>query len=93
MSDKKSLETRIAEARKDIDEKEDKYMGTALEESDETQRGKRAASEFLGVVIAGVILGIICDKYIGTAPLGLFFFIIMGFVAGVLRANHLTNKK
>lgn len=93
MTDKKSLEERIAEARQDIEEKEDKYMGVPLDESDDTKRGKRAASEFMGLVIAGIIVGIVCDRFFETAPFGLFFFIITGFVGGVFRANHIINKK
>ncbi len=90
---KQSLEDRIAEARKDIEDKEEEHMGVPLEESDDTKRGKRAASEFLGLVMSGSLLGIVIDKYFGTAPLGMFSFIILGFVAAVLRANHITNKK
>lgn len=93
MNKKKSLEERIAEARKDIEDKEDKYMGVPLEESDEDKKGKRAASEFLGAVISGSIIGILCDRTFQTEPWATLFFVTMGFVAGVYRANHLTNKK
>lgn len=93
MNEKDDLQSRIDIARKDIDDKEDKHMGVPLEESDDTKRGKRAASEFLGLVMSGSLLGIIIDKYFETAPLGMFSCIILGFLAAVLRANHITNKK
>lgn len=93
MDKEKSLEQRIAEARKDIEDKEDKYMGVPIEESEDDKRGKRAASEFLGSVIAGTIIGIFCDRTFETDPFATLFFITMGFVAGVFRANQLTNKK
>ncbi len=92
MKDKSDLSERIKAARKDVDDTKEKYQGKISEETIDEKRSKRAASEFLGLVIAGVIVGILCDKFLNTAPLGLFFFIIMGFIGGVFRANKLTQK-
>lgn len=87
-----SLDERIKAARTDQEEYEVQQYGVSADESDESKRGKRAAGEFLASVIAGFILGYVIDKYIGTAPAGMLFFMILGFVTGVMRANAVTKK-
>ena len=87
-----SLDQRIKEAREDQDDYEEMQYGISAEETPEEKRGKRAASEFLGSVMGGALLGFFIDKYGGTAPVGMIFFTIMGFVAGVYRANALTKN-
>tara|TARA_R110002095_G_scaffold207177_2_gene192036 strand:- start:1530 stop:1841 length:312 start_codon:yes stop_codon:yes gene_type:complete len=87
-----SLDERIKDARRDEKEYKTQQYGVPAEESEESKRGKRAASVFLGNVIAGGILGFFIDKYCSSAPLAMIFFIIMGFVSGVYRANAITKK-
>ena len=85
------LEQRVKSKRKEQKEEHEDNYGIPAEETSEEKRNKRAASEFLGMVIGGCIFGFVIDKYAGIAPWGMFFFIIMGFVGGVYRAEH-TSK-
>lgn len=87
-----SLDERIKAARTDQEEYEVKQYGVSADETEGEKLGKRAAGEFLASVVAGFILGYVVDKYVGTAPAGLFFFMILGFVSGVFRANTITKK-
>ena len=87
-----SLDQRIKEAREDQEDYEEMQYGTSAEETPDEKRGKRAASEFLANVLAGALLGFVIDKYCDTAPVGMIFFIIMGFVGGVYRANTITKN-
>jgi len=87
-----SLDQRIKEAREDQEDYEEMQYGTSVEETPDEKRGKRAASEFLANVLAGALLGFVIDKYCDTAPVGMIFFIIMGFVGGVYRANTITKN-
>lgn len=43
----------------------------------------RLSSEFVAGVLAGVVLGWIFDRLVGTSPWGLVVFTILGFAAGV----------
>ena len=87
-----SLDQRIKEAREDQEDYEEMQYGTSSEETPDEKRGKRAASEFLANVLAGALLGFVIDKYCDTAPVGMIFFIIMGYVGGVYRANTITKN-
>ncbi len=55
--------------------------------SPEAKKSARAGSEFLANIFAGAILGYGIDWYFETLPWGMIFFIIMGFISGVYRAN------
>ncbi len=88
-----SLDERINEFRSKYNEEQKKIEGQpADDETPEVRFGKMAASMFLGNVIAGLIVGILIDKYTATAPWGLMFCIILGFIAGVYRAQSLLKK-
>lgn len=50
-------------------------------------KGSRVGAEFMANVIAGGLVGYGVDWLLGTLPWGLLFFIVMGFVSAVLRAN------
>lgn len=69
-----------------------KNFGDPAKSSSEEKEGKRAASEFLGSVMGGTILGFGIDYFLDTAPWGFFIFILLGFVSGVMRANATINK-
>jgi ATP synthase protein I len=47
-------------------------------------RGMRLSAELVGGVVIGFILGWLLDRWLGTSPLGLIVFLLLGFVAGVL---------
>jgi|GEM_PF-3071485 len=87
------LEERINKVRSDYDKDKEKHEGkSADDETPEVRLGRIAASMFLGNIIAGFILGFIVDKFLGIAPWGLMLCIILGFVAGVYRAQSLLKK-
>ncbi len=88
-----ALDERINKVRSDYNEDKEKHEGKPAEdETPEIRLGRAAASMFLGNVIAGFILGFLADKYLGTAPWGIMLCIILGFVAGVYRAQSLFKK-
>ncbi len=80
------LDRRIKEARKS---KLNNIGGETEHEGDfsEGKRGARAGSEFLANVFAGAFIGYGIDWYFETTPWAVIFFILMGFVSGVYRAN------
>ncbi len=57
------------------------------ENSPEAKKSARAGSEFLANILAGALLGYGIDWYFETLPWGMIFFIVMGFISGVYRAN------
>ncbi len=63
------------------------------EPSSDKNDSMQTASEFLSYVIAGIVLGFLADKYIGTAPWGIIILPVLGLVAGVCRANQAMNRK
>ncbi len=58
----------------------------------ENKEGAKAGSEFLASVFAGALLGYGIDWYFNTTPWAMIFFIIMGFISGVYRANAATKE-
>lgn len=89
--DSQSLEKRIqnAKAQMELAQDESKQKNTLSDES----QGSRAGSEFLASVFAGALLGYGFDWTFMTKPWGMIIMMIMGFVAGVLRANASMKKK
>jgi ATP synthase protein I len=88
-----ALEERITKVRAEYEEVQEKHEGKpADDETPELRLGRRAGSMFLGNVFAGFILGLLIDKYLGIAPWGMMSLIILGFVAGVYRAQSLLKK-
>lgn len=86
-----NLEEKIKELRNKntpVKEKQQENQG-----EDEHGKGSRAAGEFLASVIAGGILGYGVDWLFGTLPWGLLFFLIMGFVSAVYRANAAMKEE
>jgi ATP synthase protein I len=47
-------------------------------------RGMRLSAELVGGVVIGFILGWLLDRWLGTSPLGMIVFLLLGFAAGVL---------
>ncbi len=48
-------------------------------------RAFEGALESAIAVVVGVVLGYYCDRWLGTEPVFLFVFLILGFVAGFRR--------
>ena len=51
----------------------------------------RLSTEFIAGVIAGGILGWLCDRLLGTQPWGLMVFLMLGFATGIYNVMRLTG--
>ncbi len=47
-------------------------------------RGFRLSTELVAGVLVGAGIGWLIDRWVGTRPLGMIVFLLLGFVAGVL---------
>jgi ATP synthase protein I len=47
-------------------------------------RGFRLSTELVAGVLVGAGIGWLIDRWVGTRPLGMLVFLLLGFVAGVL---------
>ncbi|ALK10446.1 AtpZ/AtpI family protein [Blastochloris viridis] len=47
-------------------------------------RATRLSSEFVGGILVGGGLGWLTDYFLGTSPLGMIVFVLLGFAAGVV---------
>jgi ATP synthase protein I len=47
-------------------------------------RGFRLSTELVGGVLVGAGLGWLIDRWLGSSPLGLMVFLLLGFAAGVM---------
>ncbi len=82
------LDKRIEQARKNSEEKLPILDQKSTEDDNETDnKGARAGSEFLASVFAGAFIGFGIDWFFSSTPWGMMFFILMGFVSAVMRAN------
>jgi Uncharacterized protein conserved in bacteria len=78
---RRRLETTLAEVR-DV-----RAKAQAPKDGDfGTNYGKafRLASEFVGGVLVGAVIGWGVDQLLGSSPVGLVVFLMLGFAAGVL---------
>jgi ATP synthase protein I len=60
-------------------------------------RGFRLSTELVAGVLVGAGIGWLLDRWVGTTPLGMLVFLLLGFVAGVLNVMRAagvvrTNK-
>ena len=53
-------------------------------------RAFEGALEAALAVVVGVVLGYYCDRWLGTEPIFLFVFLILGFVAGFRRLLQIS---
>ena len=86
-NDLDSLQEKIAKVRKDAETPE-----VELSVPEGANQGMRAASEFMGYVIAGIFMGYLADTYLGLKPVGIILMPILGLGVGVWRANQAMNN-
>ena len=81
------LSSRLGEARQAAaDEKaaEESAMSTAQQTGKAWSMGVRMVSEFIGGILVGVALGWGLDHFLGTRPILLIIFTLLGTAAGFL---------
>tara|TARA_B100001989_G_scaffold251369_1_gene230433 strand:- start:6699 stop:6992 length:294 start_codon:yes stop_codon:yes gene_type:complete len=88
------IEKKLADLESRIDKvrEKDRIEEAQITEKRRVSKGSRAGSEFLASIIAGFVLGYIIDRFADTAPLAMLFFMMMGFVSGIYRANAVLQK-
>lgn len=55
-------------------------------------KAARLASEFVAGILVGGFLGWVFDQLLGTTPLGLILFILLGFASGILNMARASQK-
>lgn len=58
--------------------------GRGADSGEGFSRAARLSSEFVGGILAGGGLGWLIDYALGTSPLGMIVFLLLGFAAGVV---------
>jgi ATP synthase protein I len=84
-SDEDALARRIAAAR--AAEQRQKAGGKRQE-----SRAWSAASEFIGAMLAGGLIGWFIDRQFGTGPWGILVMLVMGFATGVYQLQRAGNS-
>jgi ATP synthase protein I len=54
-------------------------------------RGFRLSTELVGGVLVGAGIGWLIDRWVGTTPLGMIVFLLLGFAAGVLNVMRVAG--
>jgi ATP synthase protein I len=74
-----TLDAREAEAKRN-------ERTASVDAADRTgfSRGLKLSGDFVGGVVAGVLVGWVLDRITGWSPWGLIVFILLGFATGVL---------
>ena len=86
----KDLDARLAAEKSDKTAAEKpaiQYQGAS-----DYSKGYRLASEFVAGVLVGGLLGYGLDYLVGTLPLFLIIFLLLGFGAGILNMSRAANR-
>ena len=84
------LSTRLAAEKKQTAQAESapkQYQGAS-----DYSKGYRLISEFVAGILVGGLVGFGVDKLIGTLPLFLILFLLIGFGAGILNMSRAANR-
>lgn len=88
----RDLASRIASAKRERLQADNRSAGGNSGSSDGLGRGMRIGTEFVAAVIVGAILGYLIDLGLGTSPWGLLIVMMMGFAAGILNVTRVVAE-
>ncbi|KPH80439.1 hypothetical protein AE618_13440 [Bosea vaviloviae] len=54
--------------------------------------GFRAATDLAGGIIAGALIGVLADRWLGTSPFLLIIFLVIGAMAGLRSVYRLGSR-
>ncbi len=54
--------------------------------------GFRAATDLAGGIIAGALIGVLADRWLGTSPFLLITFLVIGSIAGMRSVYRLGSR-
>jgi ATP synthase protein I len=55
-------------------------------------KGLRFSAEIIGGAVTGFLIGWVFDRLTGLSPLGIIFFILLGFVAAIINIIRTANR-
>ena len=89
MKDLKEMSTRLKIAKKNIEENNEKEIG-----SNATSLGKamKISTELIASVVVGSTIGFLLDNWFDTKPLLTICFFILGVAAGILNVFKSAKK-
>ena len=86
----KDLSSRL-DAEKSLQAKVEK-PSTTYAGAQDYSKGYRLASEFVGAILVGALIGYGLDRVFNTLPLFMIVFLLAGFGAGILNMARATNR-
>jgi ATP synthase protein I len=84
------LDSRLAAEKKQVDKAEKPSM--QYQGATDYSKGTRLASEFVGGVLVGALVGYGLDYVFHTLPLFLIVFLLAGFGAGIVNMSRGANR-
>ena len=54
--------------------------------------GFKISTEIVAAIVVGVVIGLLVDNYLGTKPIGLIIFFILGAFAGFLNVYRVMRR-
>lgn len=92
----RKLEERLSSLEKKLSERRDgqKVDAGASSKSGLSGFGNalRLSSEFIAAILVGALIGYLIDTFAGTSPWGMIFFLLLGFVAGVVNVLRASGE-
>lgn len=91
----KSLDDRLAALDEKLDSREkaeEAKKHSAKSDMSGFGAGLKLSSEFISAILVGAGIGYLIDRLLGTLPWGMIFFLLLGFVAGVVNVMRAAGK-
>ncbi len=86
----KDLGNRIAAEK--VQQAEASKPSTSYQGASDYSKGYKLASEFVAGTLVGGLIGYGIDYVVGTLPLFLIIFLLLGFGAGILNMSRAANR-